>query len=322
MLLYSAAAMVVGFIIDALIGDPHSIPHPVCFIGKIITALEKIIRRIFSKNKCGELIGGGLMTVLVLIISTVVPLAVLIFAYRINPWAGFAVEAIMCWQCVAARSLKTESMRVYDALKSGDLKKSRYALSMIVGRDTQPLDESGIIKAAVETVAENTSDGVTAPLIFLIFGGAGGFFYKAVNTMDSMVGYKNDRYIYFGRCSARLDDVLNYIPSRVSAYLMIFAAFLLRMDFKNAVKMHRRDSRKHSSPNSAQTESVMAGALDVELAGNAYYFGKPVEKPTIGDAVRRIEAEDIRRADALMYTVSVLSLILCVCVKLIIWVSL
>lgn len=322
MMLYSAAALAAGFIIDAFLGDPHSIPHPVCFIGKLISVSEKIIRRIFPKNKAGELAGGAIMTALVLIISVIIPLGALIIGYNLNPWIGFAAEAVMCWQCIAARSLRDESMKVYDAVKSGNLEKARYAVSMIVGRDTQSLDEKGIIKAAVETVAENTSDGVVAPLIFLIFGGAAGFFYKAANTMDSMVGYKNDRYMYFGRCSARLDDVLNFIPSRISACLMIFAAALLKMDFKNAVKIHRRDSGKHSSPNSAQTESVCAGALDVELAGDAYYFGKLVKKPKIGDRLREIEAEDIKRANKLMYVTSVLALILCLCIKLIIWVVL
>lgn len=322
MMLYSAAALVAGFIIDAILGDPHSIPHPVCFIGKLISALEKIIRRTFPASKQGELIGGAVMTVFVIIISIIIPIAVLIIAYKINRYAGFAVEAVMCWQCIAAKSLRDESMKVYKALKSGDLEKSRYAVSMIVGRDTDTLDEKGIIRAAVETVAENTSDGVVAPLIFLIFGGAAGFFYKAVNTMDSMVGYKNERYLYFGRCSARLDDVLNYIPSRVSAYLMIFTAAMLGMDLKNAVKIHRRDSRKHSSPNSAQTESVCAGALGVKLAGNAYYFGKLVEKPEIGDNILEIDVEDIKRANKLMYFTSVTALILCVFIKLMLWVIL
>ncbi len=322
MLLYSTAALAAGFIIDCFIGDPHCIPHPVCFIGKMISFFEKTLRRIFRDTKNGQLLGGGIMTMLVLLISFLIPLTVLIVAYKINLWLGFMFEAIMCWQCIAAKSLKKESMMVYSDLMEDDIEKAKHSLSMIVGRDTEPLDKKGVIKAAVETVAENTSDGVVAPMMFLIFGGAAGFLYKAVNTMDSMVGYKNERYLYFGRCSAKADDFLNYIPARVSAYMMIFASWLLGMDLKNAVKIHRRDSKKHSSPNSAQTESVCAGALGVKLAGDACYFGKLVKKPEIGDSLREIEIEDIKRANRLMYLTSVLALILCLAVKLIIWVIL
>lgn len=210
------------------------------------------------------------------------------------------LETFMCYQILATKSLKTESDKVYKALKTEGLKEARQAVSMIVGRDTERLSEEGVIKATVETVAENTSDGVIVPLFYMAIGGAAaGFGYKAVNTMDSMIGYRNEKYTYFGTAAARLDDVVNYIPARLSAWLMIIAAYLTGMDGKNAVHIYRRDKRKHKSPNAAQTESVMAGALDVALAGDAWYFGKLYEKPFIGDPVKEICAEDIRRAHKL-----------------------
>jgi adenosylcobinamide-phosphate synthase len=188
---------------------------------------------------------------------------------------------------------------------------------MIVGRDTQNLKESGIIKAAVETVAENTSDGSIAPLFYMVIGGAGlGFFYKAVNTMDSMVGYKNERYLYFGKVAARMDDLLNYIPARMSAYLMILGTAFTNNSTKNAWKIYRRDRYNHASPNSAHTEAVVAGALEVQLAGDAYYFGKLYPKKTIGDDIRPAEVDDIKRANELLYITAALGMILCGGMKL------
>ena len=193
------------------------------------------------------------------------------------------IESFFCYQILAVKSLKVESDRVYRALKEEGLISGRKAVSMIVGRDTKELSEEGVTKAAVETVAENTSDGVIAPLFYMVIGGAVlGFAYKAVNTMDSMIGYKNDKYRYFGTAAARLDDAANFLPSRLAALLMIAASFLLGMDGPGAFRIYCRDRKNHKSPNAAQTESVMAGALGVELAGNAWYFGKLYEKPTIG----------------------------------------
>ena len=209
---------------------------------------------------------------------------------------------------LAARSLYNESMKVY---KAQDTETARKAVSMIVGRDTESLDRDGIIRAAVETVAENTSDGVTAPVIYMALGGAvGGFFYKAANTMDSMIGYRNEKYEKLGKFAARLDDVLNFLPSRITALAMIISSYLLGFDGKNAWRIWRRDRRKHASPNSAQTESVCAGALGIRLAGDAYYFGELHKKPFIGNDVRPIENEDIRRANRLMYVSSVIILII------------
>lgn len=299
--------MVVGFIIDIIFGDPYSLPHPVRAIGTLISKLEKFVRSRFNNLRKG----GVFLAIAVLVISTLAPLLILIICYRINVILGIAIESVMCWQLVAARCLQKESMKVCRALEENDTEKARKAVSMIVGRDTDVLDEKGIIKAAVETVAENTSDGVTAPIMYISAGGAAlGFLYKAVNTMDSMIGYKNEKYADIGRFAARLDDLLNYIPSRLTALAMILSAYLLRFDVKNAFYIWKRDRRKHASPNSAQTESVCAGSLDIRLAGDAYYFGELHKKEFIGDDIRPPESEDIRRANRLMYCTSVIVLII------------
>lgn len=311
-MLYHTIALAAGYLLDLLIGDPRWLYHPVCLIGNLIALLEKGIRKILPKTEKGELSGGFLEVVLVCLISLGVPCAVLSVLYRYLPLAGLALETFWCYQLLATKSLKDESMKVYDRLKNGTIEEARYAVSMIVGRDTAELTEEGVTKAAVETVAENGSDGVIAPMLYMAVGGAPlMFLYKGINTMDSMLGYKNDRYLYFGRCAAKLDDLANYIPARISGWLMVAAAFLTGMDGKNAAKIYKRDRRNHASPNSAQTEATVAGALRVQLAGNAYYFGKLYEKPTIGDKLREVEPEDIRRANRLLYGASVLSVLLC-----------
>lgn len=303
-----------GFLLDLLFGDPYWLYHPVRGIGQVITWTEKLLQKLFKyrsgrESDRGKKRGAGAILVLVvLVVSVGVPAAVLIAAGWIHPWLKTGLSCFWCYQLLAMKSLRTESMKVFWALKSGNMEQARTAVSMIVGRDTKNLDEAGITKAAVETVAENTSDGVIAPLCYmLLFGVLGGFFYKAVNTMDSMIGYKNDKYCYFGTAAAKLDDICNFIPARIAAVFMIAAAFLLGYDGKNAVRIYRRDRYQHASPNSAQTEAVCAGALSVQLAGDAYYFGKLYHKPTIGDAIRRIEAEDIKRANRLLYGTSVIT---------------
>ena len=311
MLKYSLPALVIGFVLDLLIGDPRWLYHPICVIGNLIAVLEKVIRKIFPKNHGGELTGGFLIVVLVCLFSGGVPLLVLYYLYRYLPVAGFVLEVFWCYQLLATRSLKDESMKVYDRLKNGTLDEARYAVSMIVGRDTQSLTEEGVTKAAVETVAENASDGVIAPMLYMAIGGVWlMFLYKGINTMDSMLGYKNDKYLYFGRCAAKLDDVANYIPARLSGWLMVAASAFVKMDVKNAAKIYRRDRRNHASPNSAQTEAAMAGALEIQLAGNAYYFGKLYEKPTIGDGIRPVEVEDIRRSNRLLYATAILGAVI------------
>lgn len=293
--------MIAAFLLDLCFGDPYWMPHPVRAIGWLIGKTEKFLRARLPQNETGERIGGGMLVLFILSATGLWAFGILWMAEKIHPIFRWIVESFMCYQMLAARSLKTESMKVYDAFQNQDTEGARYAVSMIVGRDTKPLSETGIIKAAVETVAENTSDGVIAPLFYMALGKAPlVFLYKAVNTMDSMVGYKNDRYFYFGRCAARLDDLVNLIPSRLSALLMIAAAPLLKLDGAGALRIFLRDRYHHKSPNSAQTEAVCAGALDVQLAGDAYYFGELYHKPTIGDDIRPVEPEDIRRANGLM----------------------
>ena len=310
--LIPALPLLIGFLLDACIGDPGNFPHPVRLIGRMISALERIIRQ-----KCRDLRRGGIILVLiVLLVSAIIPLALLLLCYRIHLMLGIAAESIFICFLLAARNLCDESMKVCRAAESGDTEAARRAVSMIVGRDTAVLDREGILRAAVETVAENTSDGVTAPLFYIALAGAvGGFFYKAANTMDSMIGYKNETYADLGRCAARLDDVLNYVPSRLTALLMIAVCPLLRLDAGNALRIWRRDRRKHASPNSAQTESVCAGALHLRLAGDAQYFGTLNKKPYIGDDDRPIEPADIRRANWLMYGTSVLMLLISAAVR-------
>ena len=299
-----------GFILDLMFGDPVWLYHPVRMMGLLATWLEQILRRFLREPEMADRIGGFFLAAAVVAASVLVPFGILRFAYDKSFFFGLSLESFMCYQILAVKSLKDESGRVYQALKEQGLSAGRAAVSRIVGRDTQNLTEDGVIKAAVETVAENTSDGVIAPMFYLAVGGAAaGFAYKAVNTMDSMIGYKNERYLYFGTAAARLDDLVNLIPARLSARLMILAAFFCGMDAKNAAFIYERDRFNHKSPNAAQTEAVMAGALGVQLAGDAWYFGKRHEKPVIGDKLRKIEAEDIRRAHRLLYGTAVLGVI-------------
>ncbi|MDE7266137.1 MAG: adenosylcobinamide-phosphate synthase CbiB [Lachnospiraceae bacterium] len=315
---YHMLAFFLGFLCDCILGDPHFMPHPIRLIGKLITKTEKSLRHNKKTQNPTIILWQGVVLVIVVLASTIMVTSLLLLtAYYLNPYFGMAVEALMTYQILAAKCLKVESMKVYQCLKENDLVQARTALSMIVGRDTQCLDETGITKAAIETVAENTSDGVIAPMLYLTIGGPIlGFFYKAVNTMDSMVGYRNDTYLYFGRAAAKLDDVVNFIPARISAYLMIAAAFILErfqkcFSGKQALRIYKRDCKEHASPNSAQTESVCAGALGIRLAGDAIYFGKVVSKPYIGDPLRSVTNQDIRRANHLMYLTAWLCEILC-----------
>lgn len=315
---WTLLAVPAGFLLDLLAGDPHWLYHPVRLVGKLIEILEKALRRCFPKTEKGEMAAGLLLALLVPALTGGAAWGVLYLAGRVNPWLAFALEILMCYQLFAVRALKDESMKVYRALKKPDLSEARQAVSMIVGRDTDRLDEAGVTKAAVETVAENTSDGVVAPLLYTALGGCTlGCIYKAINTMDSMVGYRNEKYQYFGTAAAKLDDIANFIPARISALLMIVSARLCSFDAKNAWKIFRRDHWKHPSPNSAQTESVCAGALQIQLAGDAVYFGQVHHKPTLGDPIRPVEAEDIPRANELMYVTAWLTLVLCIALRLI-----
>lgn len=309
-----AIPLICGFVLDLFFGDPYDLPHPVRLIGNFISFLEKFFRNKMPNNLR---LGGSILSIIVLSFSTAVPALILFFSYRINVWLGVVIESIFVYYLLAARCLYDESMKVCRAVEADNIQAARQAVSMIVGRDTDKLDKSGILRAAVETVAENTSDGETSPLFYIAFGGAAaGFFYKAANTMDSMLGYKNEKYIDFGRFAAKFDDVLNFISSRISAVMMIAAAFILRYDFKNAYKIWRRDRNSQESPNSAQTEAAAAGALNLQLLGDAYYFGELHHKKTIGDNTHEIETEDIRRVNRLMFATSGMMLLFAVAVRL------
>lgn len=313
---WSLFALLIGFVMDLLIGDPHGFPHPVVLIGKLISVLETAVRKVFPKTVSGENWAGAVLWLVVTALSFTVPLAILLLCQAVSPYLRLAVESIMCWQILATKSLRDESMKVYTALESGDLQKSRYAVSMIVGRDTAQLDDKAITRATVETVAENTSDGIVAPMLCLAIGGAPlGFFYKAVNTMDSMLGYVEPPYKNIGMVPARMDDVMNFIPSRISAFMMLFAGWILRLDVKNGFKIFKRDRFNHASPNSAQTESVCAGLLGLRLAGDAVYHGVLHKKKYIGDPVREIEHRDIPRACRLLYVTAGITLLICSILK-------
>ena len=320
---YHIFAFIAGFVLDLLIGDPHFIPHPVRLIGSLISFCDKRLNCDAGYNISEKKLNlikykrGVLLAFTVIFATFAMSVIIIVAAYSINLYAGVIAEAVMTWQILATKCLRVESMRVYDALRTDGVDAGRMAVSMIVGRDTSVLDAAGVTRAAVETIAENTSDGVIAPMLYTAIGGPVlGFVYKAVNTMDSMLGYKNDKYMYFGRFAARLDDVVNFIPARISAYLMIAAAFIggRQFDGKNAYRIFKRDRFNHASPNSAQTESVCAGALRVQLAGDAVYFGKLVKKKYIGDGLREIEYEDIKRANRLMYITAFLCELLSVAV--------
>lgn len=320
---YHIFAFIAGFVLDLLIGDPHFIPHPVRLIGSLISFCDKRLNCDAGYNISEKKLNltkykrGMLLAFTVIFATFAMSVIIIVAAYSINLYAGVIAEAVMTWQILATKCLRVEGMRVYDALRTDGIDAGRRAVSMIVGRDTSVLDAAGVTRAAVETIAENTSDGVIAPMLYTAIGGPVlGFVYKAVNTMDSMLGYKNDKYMYFGRFAAKLDDVVNFIPARISAYLMIAAAFIggRQFDGKNAYRIFKRDRFNHASPNSAQTESVCAGALRVQLAGDAVYFGKLVKKKYIGDDLREIEYEDIKRANRLMYITAFLCELLSVAV--------
>ena len=306
-----AVVAAASLLLDALLGDPVWMPHPVVLMGKCIERLEARLRALFPKTERGER-RAGLVLVLCMTLGTLLLSgAVFCLAGRVHLALRWLVEVFWGWQCLAMRGLSEEGRNVREKLTAGTLPEARTAVSRIVGRDTAALDDKGVIRAAVESVAENFSDGVIAPMLYLVLGGAPlALCYKAINTMDSMVGYKNEKYLHFGRAAARLDDAANWVPSRFAALLIIDAAFFRGEDARGARRIWRRDRRKHESPNSAQTEAAMAGALGIQLGGPASYFGKLHEKPTLGDPLREPVPGDIDRADRLMRTAGVLGLLI------------
>lgn len=314
--------MLLGFLLDLCLGDPLTPLHPIRLIGGLIAACERLLRRLFPATRAGERLAGAVLVLVVVCISAGLPLALLWLCALVSPWLALAVDALLCWLLLAMKSLWVESMRVYDALRAGDLPLAREKVSWIVGRDTQALDASGVASAAVETVAESAVDGIVSPLLFIALGFAPlGFLYKAVNTMDSMVGYQNERYQYFGTAAARLDDALNFLPARVGGVLMCLAAALCGYDGRHAWRIFLRDRRAHKSPNSAHTEAAMAGALHLTLGGDAMYFGVLHKKPTQGDG-RRAEAGDILAANRITRRTAWLALGLGVLLRLLaLWIG-
>lgn len=311
-------ALLIGFCLDLLLGDPQRNTHPVALMGKEIAFLERKFRQLFPKTARGEIFAGALLWLVPAISALLIPWLILRVCREVSPWLALAAESIMCWQILAVKSLRTESMKVYSALRENDLEKARHAVSMIVGRDTGALDGKGIIRAAIETVAENSSDGVIAPLVFMALGGAPlGFFYKAVNTMDSMLGYVDPPYKNIGLVPAKMDDAMNFLPARLSAVFMLLAGAFLGLNVKGGIRIFLRDRKKHASPNSAQTESACAGLLGVQLAGDAWYHGVLHRKEFIGDPLREVEAEDIPLCCRLMYLMSALALLAITLIKLI-----
>lgn len=304
-----------AYIIDLIIGDPGFIMHPVAIMGRLISITEDAARRLAGKNRTLIKINGFIITGVNLAAALLTAFLIKKIIYLHGKNVGFVLESILVSQMIAANGLRKESMKVYHALKGSgcaefsenSIKEARTAVSRIVGRDTENLSSEGVIKAAVETVAENFSDGVTAPVLFsFLYGLSGIYLYKMINTMDSMIGYKDEKYKEIGMCAARLDDVVNFIPARISALLMLISGIILRFNMKNAVKVFLKYRYKHASPNSAQTESMAAGLLGIELAGDAYYFGKLYKKPKIGTALRDVDKDDIKRINRLVFLSGIL----------------
>ena len=298
-----------GYALDLIIGDPYSFPHPVRFIGKLISFVERQIRKITSSDKGLKIAGFFLWFITVAVTFGITYLVVNLFKF--NKIAYFIVNSILIYTTLATKCLKDESTKIYKVLKTGDLEKSRVQLSYIVGRDTTNLSEKEIVRATVETVAENTVDGIIAPLFYGFIGGAPlAMAYKAINTLDSTVGYKNDKYYYLGFASAKIDDIANFIPARIGVVLLSIGSLFAGFKFKNALKIGIRDRKNHKSHNFAFSEGAVAGALGIQLGGTNIYFGKEVYKPTIGDKNREIEIEDIVRTNKIMYVSSIISIII------------
>lgn len=309
--------LTIGFILDLLIGDPNNPFHPVRGIGLLASKLETIFRKLL-KNSLK--IAGLIVWMITIILTFAITYGIIFVCMKINKYLGVIVQGIIIYFCISAKGLVVEGYKVIKYLNEGNIEKSRKQLSYIVGRDTESLDSKGITRAVIETIAENMSDGVIAPILFAgIFGAAGSMAYKAVNTMDSMFGYKNEKYIKFGYFPAKLDDLFNYIPARVTGIFIIISSFFLKRDYKNSFKIYKRDRYNHTSPNSAHPEAAMAGALDIQLGGANYYFGKIVEKPVIGDKIKEIEINDVKKTAEILYLSAVMGFILMVIIKFIIY---
>lgn len=326
--------------LDLLLGDPAWMPHPVVLMGKAIERAERALRRAFPSTPRGELAAGAVLALGLPTLVLAASAGALWLAGLVHPALRLALACLWGWQCLALRDLRDESMAVRRALDGGTLEDARRAVHRIVGRDVERLDRRGVARAAVESVAESFSDGFMAPLLYLLAGGpALALWYKAVNTQDSMIGYRSERYLWFGRVAARLDDVANWIPARLSGLLIVAAAFVCGLGpgageaegalpagergraacARRAWRVWRRDRRRHASPNAGQTEAAMAGALGVELAGPAWYFGERYDKPTIGDALRDAGPADIARANRLVWAAAGIGLAALAALRLAAW---
>ncbi len=308
--------IILGYIMDLVFGDPYWFPHPVRFIGKLISKTEKFIRKHAKSEE--SLKYWGILMWLVPVVTTAIVTALIVKIANFNKYVEIFVSAFIIYTTLSTKCLKDEATKIYNVLETGDIKKSRVQLSYIVGRDTTNLSQSEIIRATVETVAENTVDGTISPMFYgFLFGPVGAMTYKAINTLDSMVGYKNDKYLNLGCVSAKLDDVANFIPARLTAIFMPLGAFLCGMNGINSFKIAIRDRKNHKSPNCAFAEGAAAGAIGVQLGGTNIYFGKEVYKPTIGDKKRELENYDIVRMNKLMYATTanallILSVLFCI----------
>ena len=297
----------VAVLLDLLLGDPVKFPHLIVGMGKMISLLEKLMRRLFPKTKGGELAGGALLAAFMVLFFGAAAFFALWGLNFLNEWVSVGLECLLFWQCLSMRTLDKEGRLIRRALDDPDVTVGQKAVGRIVGRDTSYLDKPGVARAAVESIAESTSDGVIAPMLYYFIGGLPlAVIYKAINTMDSMIAYRNERYLYFGRVAARMDDVAGFLPARFTALCLIAASFFTGFDAKNAWRIFKRDRYKHLSPNSAHSESAVAGALHLKLGGSAVYFGELVEKPSYGDGEREIEPDDIRRTTKLMYVAALI----------------
>ncbi len=307
--------ILIGYGLDLILGDPHFLYHPVRLIGRLIKGLQT---RLLNSNDSADMkkFKGLILLLTVSGLSFVLPLYILILSYKIHPMFAFALEVVMIYQIFATKCLDVETRKVYTALKNNDIKEARKMISYLVSRDTDSMSDEEIIKAAIETIAENLGDGVIAPMFYVMIGGAPlGWYYKSVNTLDSMVGYKNEQYNDFGYCSAKWDDVLNYIPARLTAVFILIAGLILKLDFNNGVNMLKRDKRNHASPNSAYPESAAAGLLRIQLGGKASYFGEVSMKPTMGEQLKKIETEDLNKMKHLLYTTSLVGMVVMVSIR-------
>ncbi|WP_394867435.1 adenosylcobinamide-phosphate synthase CbiB [Paraclostridium bifermentans] len=301
--------MVIAYLLDLVIGDPYSFPHPVRFIGNLIRFTEGKIRIIFKSKK--QLKIGGVLLWTITVGFTALVTNLILNLLCINNIFYVIIASIILYTTLSTKCLADEAKKIYEVLKTGDIEKSRKQLSYIVGRDTTSLNENEIIRATVETVAENTVDGIISPMMYGFIGGPVlAMAYKAINTLDSMVGYKNEKYGDIGFASAKIDDIANFIPARITPFFMMIASFILGFNSKKSIKIAMRDRKNHKSPNCAYAEGAVAGALEVQLGGTNMYFGEKVYKPTIGDKDRELEAEDILRTNKIMYLTSFIALVI------------